>query len=903
MTMRHEITRRCVTIGSALAIGLAAVTASSQAQQADAEPKQKALISFKLDFLSRFKKDEQADNVEPAEARSMVTPASAVEPLPDGSARTQAVPATNSEPLPPASLAAGQTAAEQFPSVLPPSVPPVQLTAGQFPLPAAGQMPFQTAQSPVVIMMPAGWQPDGSYTFAPRTVMSPEVPAEHWPTSQRNPLGDDTRKGLFNWPQIAKKITNSTIGEPEIKPQPAPVPEQPNSRALFAVASPAAPQALAAQPQAAPVAPQTTPQVTPAAAAPAIEAVTQAAPAVEAQPASKALFAPQPKQPEPPAEESKTRALFSLLSKPMNKPEAAPPSSSGSKALFAFGRKNEEPAAAPVPAVVPQYAAETPLPPEQSMPTVTPTTTVESSDPELQPPAPPSVANPRPVTLETVQSDDPKMKWRAKGAPAQVAERAAVATDTAPVTQPQTVTVQATETASATSDRPVITAAEMDQPATKLPQPTIGTHAAHHQVQHQPAAQATSLPPAARERSLLGKHFPTMSAQTPRNANDSRSPWRRQAERDAAAAAEKKIEQPVASSKAILPNVTALLPAVEKPSRPVHQHAKPTVTTVAATEDTVERTHAVQRAHETSARSTDSYYAAPWDDQIEAELQAIERRQVGAVSNRRAAIARQTMEQEEEAVERQPRVPFEVDEFEQEKAAVRRTTKASKPTVTARPKSNSPTGSPSNGARMAEQRSKKSYRRLTGEDVKQKFTRPLALFSDITKLPSQVKTAADNFERHQVEPTDEDTAGEEVEQSEENDEQPERPAPPKRSAARQPVHELRQSTAPAASVTEHEDRELLTSDKKDRPVAVGQHGGRRQVEPTARTSRVPQELAEQVEANSDVVTADDATEEEAAAEFDDDEQPVRPATHIRNKHGNRVKIYTGDATADNSAAE
>lgn len=906
--MRHEFTRRCVTLGSALAIGLAAVTASARAQETDAEPKQKALVSFKWDLLSRFKKDEQTGAAQPAEAKSDVVPASAVEPLPAGSTKAHAVPATNAkpaQPLPPTSLVTGQNASvpalplptaaaqEQFPSVLPPSVPPVQLVAGQFPLPAAGQMPFQSAQSPVVIMMPAGWQPDGSYTFAPRTVLSPEVPAEHWPTSQRNPMGDGSRKGLFDWPQIAKKITNSTIGEPDIKPQPAPAVEQPNSKALFAVAAPSAPQSAPVTAQAMPAVSQERPATAPA-------------PQPATQPASKALFAPPPKQPEPQPEESKTRALFSLLSRPMSKPAAAP-SSTGSKALFAFGRKKEEPAAAPVPAVVPQYATETPMPPPQNMPTVTPTTTVESTDPELQPPAPPSVANPLPGTLQTAKSDNPKMKWRAKGAPAEPV----LATDAVKDNNQETVTVQASKAVNATSPPAVTPATAVEAVPGQIPSAAAADQAdqiaanlqpTQHHGHHQPMAEVTTAAPVSRERSLLGKHFPTMSTQTPRNVNDSRSPWRRQAERDAAAAAEKKVEQPVANSKAILPNVAALLPALEKPSRPVQPHLKPEVTTVAGTEDALHQPHPVRQAHAASARSTDSYYAAPWESEVEAELEAVERRQMGTGSNRRAAVARQTMEREQAAFESQPRVPFEIDELEQEKAVLRRSAKASKPAASVGPKATNPAGTPSNGARMAEQRSKKSYRRLTGEDMKQGFTRPLDMFSDMTRLPSPLKAAADNLERRQNELADENT-GAEVEQDELYYERTERPAPPKRSPEkRQPVHELRQSTAAAASVTKLEDRELLTSDQQEQPTSVGQRGGRRQVERTARPIRVQNDLEEQEEADPGVVTADDADDQEPVEELDD-ERPVRPATHIRNKHGNRVKIFTGGAATGDLSDE
>jgi|GEM_PF-4837178 len=894
--MRHEFTRRCVTLGSALAIGLATVSASAQAQQADAEPKQKALVSFKLDFLSRFKNDKQADHAEPVEAKSAVMPASAVEPLPSSSGMTNAVPAKNGEPVQTLTSAAAQG---DYPSVLPPSVPPVQLTSGQFPLPAAGQMPFQTAQSPVVIMMPAGWQPDGNYTFAPRTVLSPEVPAEHWPSSQRNPMGDGSRKGLFDWPQIAKKITGSTIGEPEIKPQ-APAPDPSTSRALFA-AAPATPQAIAAQPQAAPVAPQAVPAVTQQQYS-TTPAPQPAAPAPEAQPASKALFAPPPAQPEPQPEESKTRALFSLLSKPMNKPEVAPPST-GSKALFAFGRKRDEAVAAPAPAVVPQYAAETPMSPGPHAPSLTPTTTVEASDPEVQPPAPPTVSNPLPGRLQTVKSDDPKMKWRAKGAPAQVAERAADAPGEA---RTETVSVQAAEQVESISSRPAMPAA-MDQVTAETAPPTISTHLAHRHGQHQPAAQAVNNTAASHERALLGKHFPTKSNEAPRNASEGSDPWRRQAERDALVAAEKKVEQPAANSTAILPNVAALLPALEKRKRPTHHHAKADIATVAATEDVAAQTHSVRRAHDTSARSTDSYYAAPWESEVEAELEAVERRQVGAVSNRRAAIARQTMEGGDESLEQQPRVPFETDELEQEKAAVRRAAKTQRSQAAVRPKSTNPAGTPSNGARMAEQRSQKSCRRLTGQDVKQGFSRPLAVFSEMTKLPSPLKTAADGVERHQQELREEYDGDEEVGQSELYDEQPTRPAPPKRSAAkRQPVHELRQSTAATSSVKKLEERELLASEE-DRPASLGQRGGRRQVERTARTSRVQEELTGQDQADTDGVAAEDIADQDVATDVSVEEfeveQPVRPAVHIRNKHGKRVKIFTGGATADDSSHE
>src|SRR5690606_20723614 len=122
---------------------------------------------------------------------------------------------------------------------------------------------------------------------------------------------------------------------------------------------------------------------------------------------------------------------------------------------------------------------------------------------------------------------------------------------------------------------------------------------------------------------------------------------------------------------------------------------KPEVTTVAGTEDALHQPHPVRQAHAASARSTDSYYAAPWESEVEAELEAVERRQMGTGSNRRAAVARQTMEREQAACESQPRVPFEIDELEQEKAVLRRSAKASKPAASVGPKATNPAGTPS----------------------------------------------------------------------------------------------------------------------------------------------------------------------------------------------------------------
>jgi hypothetical protein len=888
MTMRHEFSRHCVTLGSALAIGLLTVATSAPAQEAGTPPKQRAIIS--LNFLARFKKEEPAIPQETVDPSVAVVPANAIEPLPAGMAKTHAVPASNArlaEPLPPTSLVTGHAAPlaqpltsaaspGQFPSVLPPSVPPVQLASGESPLPAAGPLPFQAAQSPVVIMMPAGWQPDGSYTFAPRSVLSPEVPPEHWPTSQRNPLGDDDRKGLFQWPQIARKITNSTVGESDIQ-RPAPAPRPSTSRALFAVTSqqPVPTAAAAPTSESVPIAPVAPAQVTLPAPQTTIPQV------VTAQPVSKAIFAPQPKQPDPQPEQSKSRALLSLLSKPLNKSEPQQ-STAGSRALFALGRKKEEPAA-PAPAVVPQYTAEASLP-AANLTTPAPAATVETLDPDVQPPAPPNVAHPLPRDYETAKSDDPKMKWRVKGAPAQVVNSTSAASEEP---ESESVVVSSFESPSESAGEPAA-AVSTAEPATEQPISPANSQQDDGQTQKQPPEQAGRSASVANGRSLLGKHFTKNSIQGPRNENDSRDPWRRQAERDAAAAAEKAQEEPLANSKAILPHVAAIFPALEKPAPPKQPRSQPKVTKVSAIEDASDQPRPVRQANGTQARSTDSYYADPWEDAIEAQLLATERRQMGGVSNRRAAMAQRALQHDEDPSEPQPRVPFEDDELEQQKAYLRRTAKRPMPSKPLPPKPGAP--SEANTASSSQPRAKKSYRRLTGDDLKQGFVRPLQIFGEMTKLPSPLKTAADNVD-HQHQSHESYSSDNGVERYEFYDEKPAKPAPSKRSATkRQPVYELRQSAAAAANVTELHGDEAVTSHDGDSPRGI--RGGRRQVESSARLAPKPKELDAEPVADDGVVTADDS-----AVEIAENEQSVRPALHIRNKHGKQVRVIQGDTTA------
>ncbi len=882
--MRHELTRHCITLGSALAIGFAAASGMTLAEDVSAPPKQKALISFDGNVLSRWKKDDAS--VEPAKA----LPAESAEGeqkalLPPNSIFARQVPAATSPaattPLPPTSLVVGPEnaaptmTAQPIATMLPSGAVAAQLTAGQMPA-ATGTMPFATAQSPVVIMMPAGWQPDGSYTFAPRSVLSPEVPAEHWPSTQRNPLGDDSKRGLFNWPQIAKKITTETIGEPELMKRPAPAP-QPTSKALFAKSEPAPASETAAQSvstdEGQTVA-ETAPTTSKALFASAPQPAAAAPPAAEA--GSKALFAPQPAEPKD--EGPKSRALFALLAKPMAKPGTTS-AKSPSKALFAFGREKADGMGAPAPAVVPQYAAETSPASQQEVQRISPIEQVEMLDPEFRPPAPPSVSNPLPRSpqtgpLHTVKSDDPKMKWRSKGAP----QESAMTPDGESTADTETARVETVESTSPAPQQTALTTSGMETftSDTMMPEPTIppratgeGGGAAHRHTRQQVAVSVPVAPEAvSHERSLLGKWFPTASTQTPRNASDNRSPWRRQADRNAAAAVEKQGALEVANSKALFPNVAALLPQPEAASHPTPRHVPSEVTTVAATEDVDAKPHRVRRAHAASARSTDPYYAAPWEKEVEAELAALERRQIGTTSSRRAAIAHKTLEQDDDRGA-QPRVPFEADELAQEKSLVRR----------AKAQQQAPVPPAPDRAHVAtrDEQPAKPYRRLTGSDVKQGFIRPLAILGEMTKLPSPLKNAADNIEPRKHDPKQVYSSGDEAAQYKFYDE------------PRPRAYELRQSSAAAASVSKLDRNAMLAGDEDDDDTSATRNvrGGRRQVERTSRAQR----------AAHDVESHDDRA---AEYEISDDESPVRRATHIRNKHGNKVLIYSD---AESRAAE
>lgn len=66
------------------------------------------------------------------------------------------------------------------------------------------QTPATLPQGPVVVYMPAGWQPPGAEVSFTERKTDPEVPADFWPAPTRNPLGDASDGGLFRWPKFTR---------------------------------------------------------------------------------------------------------------------------------------------------------------------------------------------------------------------------------------------------------------------------------------------------------------------------------------------------------------------------------------------------------------------------------------------------------------------------------------------------------------------------------------------------------------------------------------------------------------------------------------------------------------------------------------------------------------------------
>ncbi len=79
----------------------------------------------------------------------------------------------------------------------------------------SGQNPANPPQTPVIIVMPSGWDPNGgSVQFAPREV-SPEVPLDYWPMSSRSPLGQNDNRGVLKWPKLVRdpdRVLKQTSG-------------------------------------------------------------------------------------------------------------------------------------------------------------------------------------------------------------------------------------------------------------------------------------------------------------------------------------------------------------------------------------------------------------------------------------------------------------------------------------------------------------------------------------------------------------------------------------------------------------------------------------------------------------------------------------------------------------------
>jgi hypothetical protein len=226
------------------------------------------------------------------------------------------------------------------------------------------QSPAGLPNGPVIICMPAGWQPPADFSFAPRQV-SPEVTEEFWPVSSttRNPLGSSEPGGMFRWPRFAKEADA------------APAPREP-SKALV-TAQPAAGSAAAS-----------------------------ASPEVDTTPPWKKILMARSHGHEVP--QAQGEAVTTA---------AVPQGPAPSKALFSLGRKPQGvaapvaagPAAGPAPARVAQTSAPMSEPARAPAPP-----TVARREPSASR-IPTSV--PRAPARLVADSKNPKLQWRAKGAP------------------------------------------------------------------------------------------------------------------------------------------------------------------------------------------------------------------------------------------------------------------------------------------------------------------------------------------------------------------------------------------------------------------------------------------------------------------------------------------------------
>jgi hypothetical protein len=863
--MRHYFTKQCVTFGSALLLGLASGQAQAQTEPNSNRPSQKALISLESNFISRWMSGDKSGDKAAATTDASATPLNATTPaeparkalLPPNSILNRNFPPATSPsaaatPLPPTTLVIGPAPASPLPVSTPiqqPSAVPLQqpiMLPGARPMVApigttlppgvaqaqlvAAQSPVVQGQAPVILVVPAGWQPDGSVTFAPRTIMSPEVPAEHWPTVERNPFGDRVDRGMFTWPKFAKQIAGATLDGQEVAPQGAP------SKALFAASNKPA----------------------------------------EVQPAAKALFAPAPAAPvAPPVPES--RALFARQAAPVAKPAAEP---AKSRALFSLGRKDtpvSETAAttqvadasvAPAAPAASQANSSATLDPAQAPPEA-PNLSEFDAVPSAAAPLPTKQQTPKPAEKKT-ELAKPGMKWRAKGAPLTEAVTETVMPSSEPEAAepavPPTQIVKQVASAPAEESVPAETVGAAQPHAADVPATT--------------AAQATT-PAAANQKALFASSFFSRGTAP---ASHALAPSRLASPAPRATAPARPAE------KALVPNLMAMIPGLKEAAmnEDATSEAKD-VTPAAATEDasapTSERiSQASTQSAAATARLTQSYYAPaaeyPSQEPEVAKPPAPRQATPVATSNRRQANSRQAAEElDEPQVESMLEQP--IVSHERHQAAIE-----SQPARQPR-QNQSSYGTPSNGARAAEQRTTKTYRRLTTKDLTAGLSRPLEALNQFTKLPPTVTRYTAEMTNADLEAFEQDARGR---YAHNNDAAVTSHPPLKRT----PVAS-RPSTRPLPEAKQRVSAAVVSDEEEDSPretaPSVVRSGHRRVVAPAVLNEQVDQ--SEQVD-DQDVQA--EAREEEPA-------EPEVKATRVRNKSGASVLIYSGaDLSRDKGRA-
>jgi hypothetical protein len=877
--MRHSFTKQCVTfgqcvtVGSALLLGLAGTEAFGQSSPESGRPQQKALINLESNFISRWMSGEPVDKTAAANktvGAEKTAAANSTEAAPAEASTRKALlppnsilnrnypPATSpaaATPLPPTTLVVGPAPISPLPGNLPiqqPGAMPLQqptMLPGARPMAApigttlppgvaqaqlvAAQSPIVPGQAPVIIVVPAGWQPDGSVSFAPRTIMSPEVPAEHWPTVERNPFGDRSDRGMFTWPKFAKQIAGATLDGTE----PA-APQGPPSKALFAASQ----QPAAAQPQAK------------ALFAPAPVAAPVAAPAPE----SRALFAPKSVAPQAtPADATAANASVAAIGKK-------------SRALFNFGRKEEDAATPAAPVAVanaapaasysaPHANVSMPVDPSEAPPEAPNLSDFENM-PSAAAPAPKKQQVPKPAEKQTDVAKSP-MKWRAKGSPMSAAEvetvKPSASAGKAERAEPPTQVVEQAAPASAAEQTVTVQAsAKETQPA----QPAAALATPHAQP-IATTAPAEALP--ANQKALFAS---SLFSRGKNGLGHARAPSRLAAPLPEPPAPKKPAE------KAIVPSLLAMIPGLKDAGLPEPSaHSQGCVTPAAAIECAAPPrcehvAHVTSDSSSASARMTQSYYAPAVERPSEA-AEMMERPTIRHIastgkSNRRQASMQEQVDEQEADVEYV--VAEEVEEVSEEPVVIRPRTHAAaanavESKLDRQPRENqSGYGTPSNGARTAEERSTKTYRRLTGNDVKAGLSRPFQALNQYTKLPSTITRYASDTTNSDLEEFEKDARGNYAHGT--GDVRGNEDAVTSQPAIRRTA-DARQSNAAASE-------------------NVIRGGRRRIVTPTA---------AKQADTD-----ASEVTDAELRAEASDEAaEPEVKATRVRNKSGASVLIYSG----------